>query len=341
LREKNFIIRRKTMNELAENTKEKKELAVLSPKTPKDILTERGIILSVMKTCMKQGQDYGVIPGCLLPSLYKSGAEKLLSTFRISIENPIVVDLSTEDERRYRVTIRAYSCSGLFLGSAVGECSSNEDKYKWKKAICDEEFDDTPENMRRTKWKVYKGGSKYQIKQIRTNISDVANTVLSMACKRPIVSVTRMVTAASDLFTQDIENLQDLINLGGDVENVETPMKPQPIPALESEIQEPTQKPKMEAIMTVPQAKEASEGSTINVKGILINIAHLSPKGIPLTEYAIAENYDQIDSGIVIKNWKRDSEGFSPGDEILASQVVITVYRGLKQYTARGISKNV
>ena len=100
------------------------------------------------------------------------------------------------------------SSSGAFLGAGIGECSSSEEKYAWRRAICDEEFDETPENRRRVKFSKYQGKIE-KTKQIRTNPADVSNTVLKMAKKRGLVDAVLTVTAASDLFTQDIEDLPE------------------------------------------------------------------------------------------------------------------------------------
>jgi hypothetical protein len=173
-----------------------------------EIRAQVNLIQEVMKAVMKEEVHYGVIPGCAKPSLYKPGSEKLLSTFRIAIE-PIVEDLSTPDEARYRVTTRATSMENArYLGSGVGEASSAEEKYQWRAAVCEQEFEETPEDRRRNKWKGSKNGA-YQVKQVRTNVADVANTVLKMAKKRSQIDVTLTVTAASDIFAQDIEDLPE------------------------------------------------------------------------------------------------------------------------------------
>jgi hypothetical protein len=88
------------------------------------------------------------------------------------------------------------------LGEGIGECSSNEEKYKWRKAY-DEEWNATPENRRRIKF------GKYKDKQVRTEPADVANTILKMAKKRAQVDAVITCTAASDIFTQDIEDLPE------------------------------------------------------------------------------------------------------------------------------------
>jgi hypothetical protein len=90
----------------------------------------------------------------------------------------------------------------------VGECSSQEEKYSWRAAVCPEEWDDTPESRRRTKYSRYQGKVEKK-QQIRTNPADVANTILKMAKKRAQVDAVITATAASDIFTQDIEDLPE------------------------------------------------------------------------------------------------------------------------------------
>lgn len=185
-----------------------KELQVNAPQSISDIKSNIKTIQTVMTSVMKDGEHYGVVPGCGDKKvLLKPGAEKIMATFRIA-PTFTVEDLSTADECRYRVTASgAYSPTETFLGQGIGECSTNEEKFKWRSAVCDEEFEDTPENRRRVKWK--KGGygkPAYKIKQVREDHADKANTVLKMAVKRALVAMVLIVTAASDIFTQDLED---------------------------------------------------------------------------------------------------------------------------------------
>lgn len=165
-------------------------------------------IQEVMKALMKDGTHYGVIPGTPKPTLYQPGAELLCMTFRIAA-NPRVEDLSTDDAIRYRVTMSAVSqVTGEALGEGVGECSSNETKYRWMRPTCDEEFAETPDELKREKWLRGKNGT-YKAKQIRTSPADIANTILKMAYKRALISMTRTVLACSDQFAQDLEDLPE------------------------------------------------------------------------------------------------------------------------------------
>ncbi|WP_337054031.1 hypothetical protein [Pseudoxanthomonas sp. USHLN014] len=175
--------------------------------TAADVRAQVNLMQDVMAEVMKDGTHYGTIPGTKSKSLYKAGAEKLMATFRLAAK-PEVEDLSAHGEIAYRVTVNLLSANGNFIGAGIGECSSAEDKYSWRAAVCDEEFDETPENRRRVKFSKYQGKVEKK-KQVRTNPADVANTILKMAKKRAQVDAVITATAASDIFTQDIEDLPD------------------------------------------------------------------------------------------------------------------------------------
>lgn len=158
------------------------------------------VIQEVMRSVMKQDVHYGVIPGCKKPSLYKPGSEVLLATFQIATSIH-VTDLSKDDCIRYQVrVIGTHQGSGVVVGEGIGECSSNEEKYKWRKAY-DDEWNATAETRRRIKF------GKYKDKQVRVEPADVANTILKMAKKRAQIDMTLTATGASDCFEQDVEDL--------------------------------------------------------------------------------------------------------------------------------------
>jgi len=171
------------------------------------VMQERGaLIRQVMANVLEEGKDYGKIPGTDKPTLFKPGAEKLCLTFALGAVQPNVEDLSTSDAVRYRVSVPIEAADGRVLAVGIGEASTDEEKYRWKKPVCDEEFQATPEHCRRVKWT--RGGSSgaYQVKQIRTSPADLANTVLKMAHKRAFVAGTLLATGASSVFNQDLED---------------------------------------------------------------------------------------------------------------------------------------
>lgn len=174
-----------------------------------EIIQHISLVQEVMHTVMKPDVHYGKIPGTDKPTLYKNGAEVLCMVFRIA-QSYEVVDMSTADVVRYRsVCTGTHQVSGLTLGSGMGEASSGEAKYKWRKAY-QSEFDATPEALRRQ----YKGYDKqrkkeFTVLQVRTEPADLANTILKMANKRAMLAMVLNVTAASDCFTQDLEDMDE------------------------------------------------------------------------------------------------------------------------------------
>lgn len=181
------------------------------------MIAQRSAIVEAMKSVMKENVDFGKVPGTDKPSLWKPGSEKILSMFNLAA-TPTAEDLSTPDTIRYRVHITiTHVPTGNILGTGVGEASSAESKYQWRSVVCEEEWATTPEDRRRLKWKRgYGDKPAFSIRQVRADMEDVANTILKMAKKRAQIDAVLTVTAASDVFSQDVE---DLIDAGFDPES--------------------------------------------------------------------------------------------------------------------------
>lgn len=201
------------MNNEVSTTEQQGSVAVIHDfESPAAVKHRIDHIRQIFNEVMEEEIDYGVIQGCDKPSLYKDGANlvfqslKLVPDFEkedLSIRN----DKGKVSEVRYRVT-----CIGLYQGihvaTGMGECSSDEEKYAWRKAVCDKEYDLTPEDMRRIKFGNKRGGGHYEVKQIATTPSTLANTILKMAMKRAKVDCA-LSLGASRIFTQDIEDLPE------------------------------------------------------------------------------------------------------------------------------------
>lgn len=219
-------------------------------RSAQQMLAQRAAIVECMAQVMRKEIDYGTVPGTPKPTLYKPGSEKILNLFHLAAQ-PHVEDLSTPDSIRYRVTITViHTPTGTTAGYGVGEASSAESKYQWRAVVCQEEWDATPTDRRREKWKKgYGGGAATCAQQIRAEMEDVANTVLKMAKKRAQIDAVLTTTAASDIFAQDVE---DLIAAGLDVApeaGVETPQ------ALPTELQKkaPAAQPQTQQRPAPPQ----------------------------------------------------------------------------------------
>jgi hypothetical protein len=187
-----------------------------SPVSVHDTLQTMRVVQQVMQSVMKKDVHFGVIPGCKQPSLYKAGSEALLSTFHIAVE-PIVEEFISRDSRGRVVEIRyRVKCVGRHIGTdrevgfGVGECSTGEDKYAWRRAVCLEEFEAADEMDRRIKWGKYQGKVQ-KTEQIRVSPADMANTVLKMAKKRAQIDLTLTALGCSDIFAQDLEDLDEAL----------------------------------------------------------------------------------------------------------------------------------
>lgn len=199
-------------------------------------------VQQVMQEVMVRDTHYGKIPGCGdKPALLKPGAEKLCVLFRLSaVPHVEIVDLGDgHREYRIRTEIRQIGTEHLW-GVGVGSCSTKESKYRWR---ADEKFEvvDGPIprdakdrkaeyrkqgfGMRKVdgdwKWVKFAGdGGRVE----NPDIADTFNTVLKMAKKRSLVDAVLTATAASDLFTQDIEELVE-------ADARLTPARPEPVDA--------------------------------------------------------------------------------------------------------------
>lgn len=176
-------------------------------------------IQEVMKAVMKDGEHFGVIPGTKKPTLYKSGAEVLSATFELAPRYKVERFDWAGGHREYVVTCKLHStATGVYLGAGVGSCSTMESKYRWRRS-CPE----CGEITIRRGHKDYGGGwfcdrkaggcgSKFRDDDKRVervenpDLADTYNTVLKMAKKRAHVDGVLTVTAASDMFTQDLED---------------------------------------------------------------------------------------------------------------------------------------
>ena len=163
-------------------------------------------VKEVMASLMKQDVHYGVIPGCKKPSLYQPGAEILGMAFQLAPR--------FKHEQRWRgnvfedfCTCELYNVFGQFVGDSSRVCSTDEEKYAWRRSKCPQEYDKAPAELKRTTWKQKSDNTWYEEYQIRTNPGDLLNTITGMSEKRSYVGAIRRATAASEVFTEGLEQL--------------------------------------------------------------------------------------------------------------------------------------
>lgn len=177
-------------------------------------------IQTLMKLVLQEGEHYGKIPGVQKPTLLQPGAEKICLMFHLVPHYEIVKESidGMPGHREYTVTCSLYDSDGVKRSEAVASCSTMESRYRWRDG-----WEDTgepiPRDARDRKQEYRKKGFgmkkvngnwiwvRFLDRQENADIADQWNTVCQMAQKRAFVRAVRSATAASDIFTQDIEEV--------------------------------------------------------------------------------------------------------------------------------------
>ena len=200
--------------------------------SPTSVLAHVAKVQEIMATLLKNGEHYGTIPGTNKPTLLKPGAEKLTFTFRLLPKFRITKTDLPNGHREYELVCELWHESGVFEGEGVGSCSTMESKYRYRNAAkkcpqCGKETIIKGKEEYGGGWLCFakKGGCGAKFpdnapeivsqpvgKVENTDIADVYNTVLKMAKKRALVDATITACAASDIFTQDIEDREETVN---------------------------------------------------------------------------------------------------------------------------------
>jgi hypothetical protein len=219
------------------STNETKSLAVQTD-TPKGILTrealkaeseQRQLLAEYVRGQMKEGVDYGKIPGTDKDTLLKPGAEKLVDLFRCTPKFHLV-KIEEDFEKghfNYVFRVRLYQRDAdAVLAEGFGSANSKEGRYRWREAQrkC-------PNCQKPTIfasklepgfycWAKKGGcGAKYKADEARItsqpagrvendDVATLANTILKMAKKRALVDGAIALARCSDMFTQDTEDLE-------------------------------------------------------------------------------------------------------------------------------------
>jgi len=138
---------------------------------------------AVVQNTLKKDHDYGIIPGTPKPSLLKPGAEKILMLFGVTSEYEVVERVQDYEKGFFAFTVKCLIFrNGTKITEGVGHCNTKERKY------------------------------------INQDPYTLANTCLKMAKKRALIDATLTLASLSEVFTQDIEDMQEFIQ----TEQVET-----------------------------------------------------------------------------------------------------------------------
>jgi len=185
-----------------------------------------------VKEYLREGEDYGIIPGTPKPTLYKPGADKLCELYGISDSYDILdkVEDFTMTPPLFDYTIRCTLTrikTQLPVSTGLGSCNSYEGRYRWREGQrlcpqCGKAAIIKGKEEYGGGWICFgkKGGcgAKFEDKDPKItgqnigriendDVATLKNTILKMAKKRAKVDATLAATRSSGIFTQDIEDM--------------------------------------------------------------------------------------------------------------------------------------
>lgn len=190
-----------------------------------EVVAQKDKIVEVMRQVMTDGVHYGLIPGIDKPTLLKPGAEAINVALRLA---PHYESEKIFEGAHLTVVTRCvlkHIPTDLIVGTGEGMCSTRESKYahRQQKRECPECGMETIIKGKEefgggyVCWKRQGGcGAKFfdddariteqSIGQVENpDLPDSWNTVLKMSDKRALIAAVLNATAASDVFTQDLE----------------------------------------------------------------------------------------------------------------------------------------
>lgn len=173
-----------------------------------------------------EGSDWGVIPGTQKPTLLKPGAEKITKILGLADTYEVTQRVEEWEKGFFHYEVKCtltHLKTGIVISEGLGSCNSMESKYRYRWLWSSELPPDFDGEKAVKRWVTLKSGSKSP--QYRVDNEDIysqVNTLLKMAEKRSLVDAALHAGRLSDLFTQDIED----INIGSmEQEGKETEVK--------------------------------------------------------------------------------------------------------------------
>lgn len=190
-----------------------------------DLVARLDLIKLAMRTAMKEGVDYGRIPGAAKPTLFKPGAEKLAVLFRLDVQTVTEKIWGPGEHLTVSgMTTVFHAPTCVRLGNGEGMCTTRERNYAKRQAnrCCPQCGVDAIIKGKDeygggwvcfTKkggcgWKWPDGSPAIEAQPVgeidNPDLPDFWNTVVKMAKKRAVIDAILLTTGASAIFTQDI-----------------------------------------------------------------------------------------------------------------------------------------
>jgi hypothetical protein len=186
----------------------------------------------VVHANLKQGQDYGVIPGTSKPTLLKPGAEKITKLLGLCDRYEVLDRQEDWVKPFFRYLIKCQLVpvnSEAVITEGFGECNSMEAKYRWRESkrkcpVCAAEAITKGKEEYGGGWicfrKIGGCGAKWDdgdpeiegqaIGRVENeDIYSQVNTLVKMAKKRALVDAALSAGRLSNVFTQDVEDMEE------------------------------------------------------------------------------------------------------------------------------------
>lgn len=168
---------------------------------------------------LQDGKDYGVIKGVTKkPCLFKPGAEKIIKLLDLADTWEFVDRTETWPGTgeplppffNYTMKVKLISLiSGQVVSEGIGSANSHESKFgfRW---VGKRELGDIDPKALKTRIRRGSGGGEYtQYRVANDDIASLQNSILKMAKKRAMVDAALAVGRLSNIFTQDLDDLDD------------------------------------------------------------------------------------------------------------------------------------
>ena len=165
----------------------RQETALLSEKSIVHTKEQLDLLTKLVQTVLKDGADYGKIPGTDRPTLLKPGADNVSAAFNLYPE-PLVLHETVDPDKgyiAYTIGVKLISrMDGQIKSQGMGQCNSYETKYRYR----------------------WEGKGEDRKRVINQDPLEQANTILKMAEKRAYVDAVMKLPGVARFFTQDLED---------------------------------------------------------------------------------------------------------------------------------------
>lgn len=226
--------------------------------TVKNVEAMMGQVMSLMQSCMKADKHYGIIPGTsrkdkdgkelAKPTLLKPGAELLGVTFRLRPEYEHKPIWAEGGQLTIISKCRLYHIpTGTLVAEGNAICSTMESKYAYRNAgrkcptcgkeaifkskeqygggyYCNKKSGGCGASWKKDDAKIKEIESQPAGKVPNEDPADQYNTIIKMGDKRSYVAAMLTATAASEVFTQDMEDHEENQRYGNPTTATETDM---------------------------------------------------------------------------------------------------------------------